>query len=82
MKAPVSESLFYILKAEASDFIKKVTLAQVFSCEFCEIFKNTFFIKHLRWLLLPVSKWFLLFFSNPQAIFTLHKKQLQPHFNT
>ena len=23
-------------------------LAQVFSCEFCEIFKNTFFTKHLR----------------------------------
>ena len=26
-----------------NNFIKKVTLAQVFSCEFCEIFKNTFF---------------------------------------
>ena len=25
------------------DFIKKETLAQVFSCEFCEISKNTFF---------------------------------------
>ena len=24
----------------------------VFSCEFCEIFKNTFFIEQLRWLLL------------------------------
>ena len=24
------------------------TLAQVFSCEFCEIFKNTFFTEHLR----------------------------------
>ena len=28
--------------------VKKETLAQVFSCEFCEIFKNTFFIEHLR----------------------------------
>ena len=27
--------------------IKKETLAQVFSCEFCEISKNTFFTKHL-----------------------------------
>ena len=27
--------------------IKKETLAQVFSCEFCEIFKNTIFIEHL-----------------------------------
>ena len=24
---------------------------QVFSCEYCEIFKNSLFIKHLRWLL-------------------------------
>ena len=28
------------------------TLAQVFSCEFCEIFKNTFFTEHLQRLLL------------------------------
>ena len=28
---------------EACSFIKKETLRQVFSCEFCEIFKNTFF---------------------------------------
>ena len=27
---------------------------QVFSCEFCEIFKNTFFIEHLWWLLLLI----------------------------
>ena len=26
------------------NFIKKETLAQVFSCEFCKIFKNTFFL--------------------------------------
>ena len=32
----------------ACNFIKKETLAQVFSCEFCEIFKNTFFTEHLR----------------------------------
>ena len=29
-------------------FIKKEILAQVFSCEFCEISKNTFFTEHLR----------------------------------
>ena len=28
-------------------FFKKETLAQVFSCEFCEISKNTFFTEHL-----------------------------------
>ena len=27
---------------------KKEVLTQVFSCEFCEIFKNTFFTEHLR----------------------------------
>ena len=28
---------------QACKFIKKETLAQVFSCEFCEISKNSFF---------------------------------------
>ena len=28
---------------QAGKFVKKETLAQVFSCEFCEISKNTFF---------------------------------------
>ena len=30
---------------QACNFIKKETLAQVFSCEFCEIFKNMFFYR-------------------------------------
>ena len=29
------------------DFIKKENLAQVFSCEFYKIFKNTFFTEHV-----------------------------------
>ena len=33
------------IKTGACNFIKKETLAQVFSCEFCEISKNTFFYK-------------------------------------
>ena len=36
------QSLFFNKVAE------KETLAQVFSCEFCKIFKNTFFTEHLR----------------------------------
>ena len=44
---------------EAGNFIKKETLAQVFSCEFYEISKNTFFIDHLWWLLLFVRMSFL-----------------------
>ena len=38
--------------SEVCNFIKKGSLAQVFSCEFCKSFKNTFFIEHLCWLLL------------------------------
>ena len=31
----------------ACDFIKKEILTEVFSCEFCKIFKNTFFTEQL-----------------------------------
>ena len=45
---PVPESLFLIkLQARPATLLKKETLAQVFSCEFCEISKNTFFTEHL-----------------------------------
>ena len=33
--------------SQENNFIKKETLALVFSCEFCEISKNTFFTEHL-----------------------------------
>ena len=29
---------------------------QAFSCEICEIFKNTFFTEHMRWLRLALHK--------------------------
>ena len=32
---------------QACNFIKKETLVQVFSCEFCKISKKTFFTEHL-----------------------------------
>ena len=40
----------FLIKLQAPDpqFIKKETLAEEFSYEFCEIFKNTFFTDHLR----------------------------------
>ena len=41
------ESLFFNKVALACNFIKKETPAQVFSSEFCEISKNTFFTEHL-----------------------------------
>ena len=37
----------YVLRPEACNFIKKDTLVQVFSCELCEIVKNTFFTEHI-----------------------------------
>ena len=37
----------FCVKNQACSFIKKETLAQVFSCEFGEISKNTFFTEHL-----------------------------------
>ena len=40
------------LGLQPCNFIKKETLAQGFSCELCEISKNTLFAEHLRWLLL------------------------------
>ena len=36
-----------LFQVEACNFIKKETLAQLFSCEFYEIFKSTFFTEHL-----------------------------------
>ena len=41
-------SLLTKLQDEACNFIKKETLAQVFSREFCENSENTFFTEHLR----------------------------------
>ena len=40
------------LTALGQELYKKKALAQAFSCEFYEIFKSTYFIEHLWWLLL------------------------------
>ena len=37
----------FLIKLQACYFIKKEALARVFSCEFCEIFKNMFFTERL-----------------------------------
>ena len=37
---------------------KKETPTQLFSCKICEIFNNTFFTEHLRWLLLIEAIWY------------------------
>ena len=43
------QSLFFNeVACVASNFIKKETRSQVFSCEFCEIFQKTYFEEHLQ----------------------------------
>ena len=37
-------------RPKSCNFIKKEALAQVFSCKFCEILKNTFFTEQL-WMI-------------------------------
>ena len=53
---------------EACNFIKKEALVQVFSCEFCEIFKNIFFMEHLPWLLLIFNLEGYYFYSRHLAV--------------
>ena len=48
--------VLYVKRPQACNVIKKEALAQVSSCEFCEISKNTFFTEHL-WT--TASKFFL-----------------------
>ena len=45
--ARVSFSIKKDLQPKACNFIEKKTLPQVFSCEFCQVSKNTFFTEHL-----------------------------------
>ena len=54
-----------------SSFHKKETLAQVLSDEFCEIFKNTFFIEHLL----------MTTFCRTQMLVQRHRQTHQPHNN-
>ena len=43
------QSLFFnkVAGLRLATLSKKKTLAQVFSCDFCEVYKNTFFTEHL-----------------------------------
>ena len=50
IKRPPFEKLILLekLRHETCNFIKKETLTQAIFCEFCEIFKSTFFTERLR----------------------------------
>ena len=51
--------------------LQKKTVAQEFSCEFCEISKNTFFIEHLRTTASAYLFWKVALFGNAVHIFYL-----------
>ena len=52
-KTPVFESLFNKAGTrKACIFIKKGIPTQVFSCEYCEIFKNRFLVEHFLFIIL------------------------------
>ena len=36
----------------------------MFFCKFCKIFKNTFFIEQLRWVLLSINDWLVVIASS------------------
>ena len=65
-KMSVLKSLFNTVRGlKACNFHKKETQTQVFSCEYHKIFKNSFFMEHLRWLLLNIVEEFLrIFYSS------------------
>ena len=76
---------------QACNVIKKETLAQVFSCEFCEISKNIFFIEHLWWLLLNLhlTEYLKIFIMNlssdtqmDNATRNIHHKHKAKYFTT
>ena len=48
MKTPVLESPFNTLQHSRPAYSLKETPTQVFSCEYCKIFKNTYFEENLR----------------------------------
>ena len=62
------ENKLYQGTKAACNFIKKKALAQVFSCEFCEISKNTFFTEYLWWLLLKVCSLLITSFGEATGI--------------
>ena len=64
------QSLFFNKVAGAAcNFIKKETLSQVFSCEFCDISKNTSLTEHL-WTTASV-------FNNTFFVYVLDNTHLQ-----
>ena len=63
-----------LLLIKFCNFFKKETPMQVFSCEYWGIFKNSFFIEHLRWLLLHLMGTIVFneLTCTPELLWTFH----------
>ena len=48
LRSPTLKNICEQSKRLPLNFIKKETQTQVISCEFCEFFKNTYFVENLR----------------------------------
>ena len=81
------------MQAWPATLLKKETLAQVFSCEFCEISKNTFFTEHLRAkvvqilylshdLILELLKSFLFSFYGKSMLLDIQTKSFNAYGNS
>ena len=82
----------FLIKLQAStcSIIKKETTAQVFSCEFCEIFNNSFFLQNISngcfWnlFMLKLLEDFAKFFKNnffTEHLWTIASELLHVDFN-
>ena len=62
-KLPMLESLFW-QSYKTCNLINEESLTLVFSCQYCEIFENTYFDEHLRTAASEIIVWlFIRFFS-------------------
>ena len=78
-KTLLLESLFSTIAVPwPCKFIKKVTLTLVFSCEHCQIFKNTYFEKHLNGCFLNLMK--VLFDHEILSFWTCYEKHISCAF--
>ena len=69
--------IYKIITGGACNFIKKETLAQLFSCDFCEISKNTFpyrtpLVTASEKYNLPCQALLIILSVNSAGLFTVH----------
>ena len=77
-KHPCQSLFFNKVAGQACNFIKKETLAQVFSCKFCEISKNNFFVEHV-WSTASIKGclfWIIIIcYENKYSLFRVNRRR-------